>query len=43
MGRKSVKKGGETLFVKRFLPEPLSKNFYIPPASRLGSRDAGGI
>jgi len=36
-------KTGRPFLVKRFLPEPLSKNFYTPPASRLGSRDAGGI
>ena len=26
---------GENLFVKRFLPAPLSKNFYIMPARQL--------
>jgi len=36
-------KTGRPFLVKRFLPEPLSKNFYIPPASRLPSLDAGGI
>jgi len=42
----SRKQDGENLFEKRFLPEPLSKNFYTPLASLLpvpGSRDANGI